>query len=1443
MPSQSLTWTALPNGYTADQKGIRLSVLLSPRLDTQDPGTSHKKLSEFFPDWKDWPKFLRQARFEVTFNGATVSIPANKTTGSNRVDDRLGLADSSAWRALFHKDLLVKTFKYTDLKSSPMVSYDAAEVADRIEDLYRELARTATDRRPRVTEILQAEPWHSFIDVIDRVDKLLVNRDTGLRDRPLAAFRDLFPEPSREPDRVSGDLALRTFARFLLFHTPPADPVTRRERRWDDDDKRIEAAWIEHKRAELPKREDIAAGMEFHQVVAAMGSYPTLLRRLGLVVDLILKPGAFTQAAAADLVVRVVFPPGVLRVPRTPDGNPVTLARLTSQEFDTVPDAAADLALKDGLLDLAPASFRLLQFDVDGAGLKAINFARSLHRRLDVEARVDPVTRHEDELGAPALRTGGLMLVHRSRAWTLSQRFEQNATRNTQLEAQFGNAEAAGPVLHAQDLVRGYRIDIWDSVTRRWHSLCRRNARYEFGDTPMVVDVLPEEECIVRLAATKSSDPGSNANFLYLHEALVSWTGWSLAARPPGLAIKPNDEVPESGDQTEAETPPGLKFNSRFTPVSGSLPRLRFGRSYWIRARAVDLAGNSLEPQPKDFASQGPVKDPQPYLRYEPVAAPIIALLSESGTLGRPLEGESMARVAIRSFNDSPDDNIRPATQVAHRVAAPPRVSVRDAEQHGALDRNGSLDATLFNLLAHQKDVDPRDAAAAIREQKLLLQGPLDTAPTKTTFAVYEAGRELTYLPDPLAVEVSVRVFDHPNIADTEIIRIPLYPAGNWPNARPFVVEVYDHPSEAPSYETSAHRLRVPLPKGVRAKIRMSMRLAPDALPLLGVFQMLGAADQNAQRPRALSGQHWMLTPWTEVEVVHAVQRPLQTPEFTMLAVHDRTLGQTSARPFFAARCSIDTTDRLDLYGEWHEPLDDPAAPDSASGPIDRNRRDAAFQVKITNPKIYADARTGVVAGGWPEHSLIAPDIVGINTPQDSHSHFKAHEFHDTRYRRIEYWLDATTRFREFLPPDLLTTTENGERVPTEAHIKVTGARQVTWIPNAAPPPAPHVLYVVPIFGWTREVDERGTLSSWRRGGGLRVYLDRGWNASGYGEMLGVVLPPQGFSDDPDKTPPGAPYKKYVTQWGNDPVWNSPFVPGIAPTLAHFPLARMAPDPDGKWLPPNAPMQERDQPPGAFRLKALPPHGLGARGGPVDVAPHDVLYDVERRLWYCDIQISPGAAYFPFIRLALARYQPVSSPGAHLSNVVLSDIIALTPDRWLNVTPADNDQGVRVSVFGVSYDESSGHHEAPTRVAERSIVEVWLERLDEHWGEDFGWVRVNEAVVTQRVPASAAAPQAAVTIESILGRPIAASARLESATPSPWVDVARLSASHLFERIQAWQTLWDGDVTLPPNSEGRHRLVIAEYEEYLVDDEHPYDRVPTRKDRRLVFVEHIEIGR
>ena len=144
---------------------------------------------------------------------------------------------------------------------------------------------------------------------------------------------------------------------------------------------------------------------------------------------------------------------------------------------------------------------------------------------------------------------------------------------------------------------------------------------------------------------------------------------------------------------------------------------------------------------------------------------------------------------------------------------------------------------------------------------------------------------------------------------------------------------------------------------------------------------------------------------------------------------------------------------------------------------------------------------------------------------------------------------------------------------------------------------------------------------------------------------------------------------------------------GVSPKRTNFPLARTAPDPTGAWLPPFAPPTESDQPIGSFTVTNLPhPEPLVSNAQTnVEVAPHDVFFDPDRRLWYCDIEVNWGAAYYPFIRLALARYQPTSLSSAHLSNIVLTDFSALTPDRWLNVTAGANATTKRVSVFGYSY--------------------------------------------------------------------------------------------------------------------------------------------------------------
>ena len=185
---------------------------------------------------------------------------------------------------------------------------------------------------------------------------------------------------------------------------------------------------------------------------------------------------------------------------------------------------------------------------------------------------------------------------------------------------------------------------------------------------------------------------------------------------------------------------------------------------------------------------------------------------------------------------------------MAHRVAAPPRVSVRDAEQHGMLDRDGKVDATLFNLLAHQKDVDAarrRRRRFAKRSCRCRVRSMPRRSPT--TFAVYEAGRALTYLPDPLAVEVAARVFDHPNIADSG--DHPHSPLPDRRMARGAAVldrAVRGSVRGARHYRRGdASTPRAAAEGRARARLRLSMMLTKKALPLLGVFDMLTAADQN----------------------------------------------------------------------------------------------------------------------------------------------------------------------------------------------------------------------------------------------------------------------------------------------------------------------------------------------------------------------------------------------------------------------------------------------------------------------------------------------------------------------------------------------------------------------------------------------------------------------
>ncbi len=145
--------------------------------------------------------------------------------------------------------------------------------------------------------------------------------------------------------------------------------------------------------------------------------------------------------------------------------------------------------------------------------------------------------------------------------------------------------------------------------------------------------------------------------------------------------------------------------------------------------------------------------------------------------------------------------------------------------------------------------------------------------------------------------------------------------------------------------------------------------------------------------------------------------------------------------------------------------------------------------------------------------------------------------------------------------------------------------------------------------------------------------MERPWFLTGDDEKLGVVLwpdPAGGFEN----------YQKYVSLMGQDPIHSS------NPPLAvlrqeHFP---------------NRSAFSRDN----LLLRELP-------GTNVNVAAFDVQYNEERGLWYADLFFDPqmSTSYYPFVRLALARYQPYSVQDVELSPVVLADFIQLAPDRHL----------------------------------------------------------------------------------------------------------------------------------------------------------------------------------
>ena len=181
--------------------------------------------------------------------------------------------------------------------------------------------------------------------------------------------------------------------------------------------------------------------------------------------------------------------------------------------------------------------------------------------------------------------------------------------------------------------------------------------------------------------------------------------------------------------------------------------------------------------------------------------------------------------------------------------------------------------------------------------------------------------------------------------------------------------------------------------------------------------------------------------------------------------------------------------------------------------------------------------------------------------------------------------------------------------------------------------------------------------------------------------------------------PNGGSVAPYYTQWGADPLWKAYSLTATgAPTAANFPLAVTT-------IHTGITLEE-----------ATGTYGL---------AVHGVHFDHDRDLWYCDVQLTTGLAYFPFVRLALVRFQSNSLTGLHASRVVMADCLQTVPTRS-SVVDLSVAGVVSVTVSGAWYQfgPSSGGYPGPNLAT--GYMYAQLERQTPGLTDELSWLPVDE---------------------------------------------------------------------------------------------------------------------
>ena len=1042
MLKQTILWTALPNGIDGPPDPgatVRVSAFVAPRL-WNDDGTPKMKLNQF-PDFLDWPSVIGAATFKVEFDGG-LQLDATVTSAA---------PESGFWGALFKTDTDVIPFEFEDLSGADVVSFSAVDVHDTIVDIYGNAATNPVynggSRLPS-TDDLEKDPG---LGEISRPVKPEPPWVPGYKPTDIPVRPPKPPPPAKPPApgclgclpsivlapllaiwalirKVLKALGLPVALSLLPFlglgggggiRLSPnggggggggaAGPAIS-ARKQALDDLRAFVAPTSDKSQPLPTAADLAETYDFHKMIAALGDYPELLRRMGLVVDLtVTVPAAGLPASGT---IRIV--PTVNLALATTNHAPRTHYALSDGLFVARPRVAgADFA--NGLLRLQDAlRFKVHQVDVAGSGVKLQNAATNI---VGVKQLEEVPVNGPDEQGLPALQTAGIAIVRPDIRSRLVEIFKRMHALNHKLATIDGShyaplASGAPPLpsaddMFAEDIVRGYRVDIRDADATGWLSLCRRVGTYVFLDAGPGGTHTIEDEGFVQIGAVEALQP-SATRVIRAHETLFTWDGWSLAAPRPGEAILP-DMGPPDADNPDGVTKHGVVPNTAATPFrlettfkakAGTLPRLRYGHSYRVRVRVVDLAGNSVfEPDDPAFdVDQPEITSEFMFRRFEPVGPPPVMLRAV------PKEGESLERLTVRSTPSDPDATIR--AQATERHLAPPKGAQLLAERHEHFDAGTVMrsDAAAYDLASREAGslterldltTDDLELIAGVKKVE-------DAALHRTYWLQENDTFDVSYLPDPFARGVLLRGLPGmTGIDDVQdnVNRLPF--DGTWPNLKPLRLRLTGLPRNevppAPVWDPVKRVLSVGLAQGETATVLLASYFNLADLEMMGVWDWTvqkAPPDLADLRTAAVEGRNWLHLPYRTLTLVHAVQQPLTVPKVATFDDATRGIGDTAAILNGTLDIDAKSTGKVDVWAEWSDPLDDPDDPlnDPLTAHVDQRMqvRDLVIPDAANNAPTLKQILDGMRKGKPPKPAIAA--ATGTTKVQGSEAHNRRHE-------------------------------------------------------------------------------------------------------------------------------------------------------------------------------------------------------------------------------------------------------------------------------------------------------------------------------------------------------------------------------------------------------------------------------------------------------------------